>query len=234
MPTTLTLAETVDLAQKVLDENKIAPSSKRASVTLSQRSVRWYTTVGVLDAPGRIGHTAVYGRRHLLQLLYTRQAQSDGTPLDQIQKVTTLLSDQDLTARINLDLSLVPDDLTTVAPHQTSQFWDRTPSDTPNPPSPATTIHVARLSDTPPLPASLTRSTSSLQATVEYVVHVGPLVVILDHDPTQAELDSITQESKSLLASLKDSSSLPFINSFPPPSVAPSTPTTNNNNRSTK
>lgn len=50
----------------------------------SERLVRYYVSVGVLDRPDRVGRDAAYGYRHLLQLLTARRMAQAGTPLSVI------------------------------------------------------------------------------------------------------------------------------------------------------
>ena len=46
------------------------------------RTIRYYTTVGLLDRPAEMrGRTALYGRRHLLQLVAIKQLQARGLSL---------------------------------------------------------------------------------------------------------------------------------------------------------
>ena len=214
MPATLSLSETVALAQKVLDENKVTPASGRTSAALSARSVRWYTTAGILDAPGRAGHAAAYGRRHLVQLLYTRLAQSEGQTLEDIKEDTAALPTEDLVAQLHLDLSSVPDDLTDVAPRVAPEFWERVPEDSPEPALYVASFAALDASETASSPLPLTRSAlrpalsarlrraTPTPTSLSYVVNLGPLAVSLTHEPTPLELDSITSLAQPLLASL--------------------------------
>jgi DNA-binding transcriptional MerR regulator len=222
MPTTMTLSETVDLAQKVLDENKIVPASKRVAPTLSPRIVRWYTTAGILDAPGLEGHTAVYGRRHLLQLLYIRQAQATGTPLDKIRAEVVTLSDSELSAQGTLDLSAVPLELGDVAPRNDQSFWERPPTVAPlveatmasftASAGPGDAVFVSRAALSPRR-SGLRRFSSVPAAALEHVVRVGPLAVSLDHSPSQPELTTITALAKTFLDDLESSiTQIPAIN----------------------
>jgi DNA-binding transcriptional MerR regulator len=51
------------------------------------RTIRYYTTLGVLDRPLEMrGRTAYYGRRHLLQIVAVKRLQAHGMPLVDIQK----------------------------------------------------------------------------------------------------------------------------------------------------
>ncbi|MFF4122981.1 MerR family transcriptional regulator [Microbispora rosea] len=52
----------------------------------NERLIRWYTTIGLLDPPlGRRGRVALYGRRHLLQLVAVKRRQADGLSIADIQ-----------------------------------------------------------------------------------------------------------------------------------------------------
>jgi len=51
------------------------------------RTIRYYTTAGLLDRPAEMrGRTALYGRRHLLQLVAIKQLQARGLSLFQVQQ----------------------------------------------------------------------------------------------------------------------------------------------------
>jgi DNA-binding transcriptional MerR regulator len=51
-----------------------------------QRAIRWYTTIGLVDRPAATrGRTAMYGPRHLLQLVAIKRLQAQGLALVAIQ-----------------------------------------------------------------------------------------------------------------------------------------------------
>jgi DNA-binding transcriptional MerR regulator len=51
-----------------------------------QRAIRWYTTIGLVDRPAATrGRTAMYGPRHLLQLVAIKRLQAQGRSLVAIQ-----------------------------------------------------------------------------------------------------------------------------------------------------
>jgi hypothetical protein len=51
-----------------------------------RRAIRWYTTIGLLDRPaGMRGRTALYGPRHLAQLVAIKRRQAQGRRLAEIQ-----------------------------------------------------------------------------------------------------------------------------------------------------
>src|SRR5215813_392116 len=52
-----------------------------------RRTIRYYTTLGLLDRPAEMrGRTALYGRRHLLQLVAIKRLQARGLSLAELQK----------------------------------------------------------------------------------------------------------------------------------------------------
>lgn len=51
------------------------------------RTIRYYATIGLVDRPaGFRGRTALYGRRHLLQVVALKRLQARGLPLARIQE----------------------------------------------------------------------------------------------------------------------------------------------------
>jgi DNA-binding transcriptional MerR regulator len=63
----------------------------------NERLIRWYTTIGLLDPPlARRGRIALYGPRHLLQLVATKRRQADGRSIADIQAELTGATDETL------------------------------------------------------------------------------------------------------------------------------------------
>jgi DNA-binding transcriptional MerR regulator len=78
------LAERVDAALAV---DYAGPSSGRVRAVPDRRAIRWYTTIGLIDRPvAHRGRTALYGPRHLLQLVAVKRLQANGLPLVAIQQ----------------------------------------------------------------------------------------------------------------------------------------------------
>jgi DNA-binding transcriptional MerR regulator len=62
-----------------------SPSGRVRSVP-DRRAIRWYTTIGLIDRPAAMrGRTALYGERHLLQLVAVKRRQAEGRSLADIQ-----------------------------------------------------------------------------------------------------------------------------------------------------
>jgi DNA-binding transcriptional MerR regulator len=47
--------------------------------------IRWYTTIGLVDRPVMQGRTALYGTRHLAQIVAVKRRQAEGLSLADIQ-----------------------------------------------------------------------------------------------------------------------------------------------------
>jgi DNA-binding transcriptional MerR regulator len=78
------LAERVDAALAVGYRGQ--PSGRVRAVP-DRRAIRWYTTIGLIDRPVAYqGRTALYGPRHLLQLVAVKRLQAEGLPLVAIQQ----------------------------------------------------------------------------------------------------------------------------------------------------
>ena len=72
-------------------------SSARIRSVPDTRAIRYYTTLGILDRPGEMkGRTALYGRRHVLQLVSIKRLQVEGLKLGEIQQRLTGLTDRKL------------------------------------------------------------------------------------------------------------------------------------------
>jgi DNA-binding transcriptional MerR regulator len=78
------LAERVDAALAV---GYAGQSNGRVRAVPDRRAIRWYTTIGLIDRPvAHRGRTALYGPRHLLQLVAVKRLQARGLPLVSIQQ----------------------------------------------------------------------------------------------------------------------------------------------------
>jgi len=87
MTSRLTLDELADAVQKMLGEKSLlaAQADGRISAAPDARTVRYYTTLGLLDRPEIVARQAHYGLRHVLQLGAIKAIQAAGHPLAEIQ-----------------------------------------------------------------------------------------------------------------------------------------------------
>ena len=80
-----------------------APNGRVRDVP-DRRAIRWYTTIGLVDRPlGMRGRTALYGPRHLQQLVAIKRWQAQGRSLSQIQAEFVFLTPRDLTEASRTD-----------------------------------------------------------------------------------------------------------------------------------
>lgn len=82
-PSSAVAASAADQAAYGLDE-LLELADERLGETITPRTVRLYATEGLIDRPGRDGRRAVYGQRHLLQLLLVRSLARRGLSLSAI------------------------------------------------------------------------------------------------------------------------------------------------------
>src|SRR5215471_864909 len=86
------LAETVNAWCR---DRALQPANGQTASELSARTLHYYRSVGLLDAP-ESGAGRGYGRRHLLQLRAIRILQAHGLPLSRIQQLLFARSDKEL------------------------------------------------------------------------------------------------------------------------------------------
>jgi len=130
------LANLVDKAIQV--GGSACGESRRIQWTPDARLVRYYTTLGLVDRPGRMqGRTAYYGRRHLLQLIAIKTLQGQGMTLREIQDRVTGLPNQRLESladlepgwKRQLDADAPAGNVET--PPERQRFWDQVPVSQP-------------------------------------------------------------------------------------------------------
>jgi len=73
--------ELAETANEVLAETEVPDAE------LNERLVRHYVTMGVLDPPVRKGREAIFGLRHLVQLMVVRKLLADRLSLSQVRDV---------------------------------------------------------------------------------------------------------------------------------------------------
>jgi MerR HTH family regulatory protein len=81
-----TLDQLCAQAALALAENYDGAPNDRIRDMPDRRTIRYYTTLGLLDRPRIDGRTGLYGRRHLLQLVAIKRLQGHGLSLHEIQQ----------------------------------------------------------------------------------------------------------------------------------------------------
>ena len=81
-----TIDELTDRVADALQEQGVVQESRRVSEAPSKRTIRYYATHGLVDKPKDFeGRTAIYGPRHLWQVVAVKRLQGRGLKLDEIQ-----------------------------------------------------------------------------------------------------------------------------------------------------
>jgi DNA-binding transcriptional MerR regulator len=91
----------------------------RVSAVPDGRTVRYYTTLGLVDRPEVVGRQARYGPRHLLQLLAVKALQAKDLSLSEIQRRLLGLAEAELLAIVEAVASSSP----ARAPRVTPVVW---------------------------------------------------------------------------------------------------------------
>jgi DNA-binding transcriptional MerR regulator len=98
---TLTIDEFTNEVVRLLKENDLFGNQQdnRVSAAPDMRTIRYYTTLGLLDRPVMQGRIAKYSRRHVLQMLAIKTLQLVSLPLAEIQQQLYGLSEPEVTRR---------------------------------------------------------------------------------------------------------------------------------------
>lgn len=154
-----TLEQLPDRVAELLSDNYDGQPNGRVRELPNGRTIRWYTTIGLVDRPVNTrGRTALYGPRHLLQLAAVKRLQAAGRTLAEIQELLVGATNERLA-----ELAQVPrlDVSWTAQPVRTEGFWraaahtydDAQPDSVRNSvidsdrPKFATHVHAIRLGD---------------------------------------------------------------------------------------
>lgn len=102
-PTPLTLEELSNEVASNLERYGLlgAQQDQRVSAVPDARTIRYYTTLGLIDRPRMDGRQARYGQRHVLQILSIKALQGAALPLAEIQSRLYGRSDAELTAMLS-------------------------------------------------------------------------------------------------------------------------------------
>src|SRR5215472_7162346 len=92
-----TIAELADASAAALDALGIAAPNGQVRDRPDVRTIRYYSTLGLIDPPLEMtGRTALYGSRHLMQVLAVKAAQARGTSLADVQRTLVGASEEEL------------------------------------------------------------------------------------------------------------------------------------------
>ena len=117
-----------ELAALAAELVNVEGSSKRVRWSPKPRTIRYYTTIGLLDSPLYLdGRVAYYGRKHLAQIVAIKKLQARGMSLAQVQTQLAGLPDKKL-----FELASLPQELAVPKTKNIEKrFWERKPKDGP-------------------------------------------------------------------------------------------------------
>jgi DNA-binding transcriptional MerR regulator len=99
-----------------------APRNGQVRAVPDDRTVRYYAAIGLLDRPSSMrGRTALYGRRHVAQVVAIKRLQTMGRSLSEIQGLWPTLDDRTLARMSGVELGAA-----TPTAARTG-FWKREP-----------------------------------------------------------------------------------------------------------
>jgi hypothetical protein len=102
-----------------------APKNGQVRPVPDDRTIRYYGTLGLLDRPLAMrGRTALYGRRHLAQVVAIKRLQSTGRSLAEIQELWSTMDDVSLSRMSGVAIAAS-------APAARTEFWKRAPETMP-------------------------------------------------------------------------------------------------------
>lgn len=96
------------IAGGILDGAGITPINAAAASRPSDRTIRFYVTRHLMNAPDGRGTAAIYSYRHLLQLLAIKLRQMEGGTLDAIEKELAEAPGDVIEKRVAATLGSVP------------------------------------------------------------------------------------------------------------------------------
>jgi len=120
-----------DLAAEVnqwCDRHQVVPASGQSGERMSERNVRYYRTLGLLDAPV-MGGGAGYGEKHRLQLIAIRLLQAQGIPLNRIRELLFGRTIEELRQIEKRGLAELQQSQITSFRPSSSESWTMTPID---------------------------------------------------------------------------------------------------------
>ena len=183
-----TLGELSERVAGALAGGYPAQASGRVRDVPDARTIRWYTTTGLVDRPaGMRGRTALYGRRHMLQLLAIKRLQAAGQTLAEIQQRLIGASEGELAELAEL----------AGEPATAEQPGPRVPgADGAVPPLPVVRKRFWEGSAVPPPPPQPGR--------VHGVRLADGVTLLLPAEPADTDLGAIAEAAAPLLAVLRD------------------------------
>jgi DNA-binding transcriptional MerR regulator len=180
-----TMDELTDQVASVLRGYAAAQNGQVRAVP-DERSIRYYITLGLVDRPHAMrGRTALYGRRHLAQIVGIKRMQAAGRALADIARVMPMLDDATLMRVSGVEVPHRPP-----PPAARDSFWRKAP--------------VLPSPGTPPRPRPAPRPESRFAPKLVLELARGVTIAIdPDREANDADADAIAIVAAPLVAELR-------------------------------
>ena len=209
-----TLDELLERVSAALTAEYSGAPNGRVRDVPDKRAVRWYATTGLVDRPSAMrGRTALYGPRHLVQLVAVKRLQAQGRRIADIQAVLAGAPDDVLTAIADLP-GLELDEPVPFEPGR-PRFWVERPAPPVPPVPPVPSVPAPSVEKKPAfvheeLAPDLARSVAGRRAGVRTFgtltgIHLnglhlgGGAVLLLPTSPEPEDVDAIMAAAQPLL-----------------------------------
>ena len=150
-----TLDELAERVETALAVDYRGQTSGRVRAVPDRRAIRWYTTIGLIDRPAaHRGRTALYGPRHLLQLVAVKRLQARGLPLVSIQQELAGATDTQLARVARLPAGVAAGPVPGAAPAAAASGGDGLAGDGGAEPGAAVAARSAAATRRPPATAA--------------------------------------------------------------------------------
>lgn len=171
-----------------------APKNGQVRAVPDDRTIRYYGTIGLLDRPLAMrGRTALYGRRHLAQIIAIKRLQATGRSLAEIQELWSTLDDVSLARMSGVAL---PEQSRATASSSRREFWKRDAVASEPPPSPR--VIVSR--DREPAPELELRIQLAPHITLALAVANGMSITPADVEALRAAAAPLVELARRQLA----------------------------------
>jgi DNA-binding transcriptional MerR regulator len=210
------------------------PANGQVRAVPNERSIRYYTTLGLLDRPVEIrGRTALYGPRHLMQLVAIKRLQARGHSLADVQATLAGASPRklariadvpravwaedeggDLEARDTRSDAVAGAAPAEAAPPARARFWDEVPAEASEVPAragemaagaPALVAAIASESDEPEETEDAGRRAAGAPVLLASMT-LAPGVTLLfqpDRSPNATDAEALRRAAAQLLHELE-------------------------------
>jgi hypothetical protein len=146
-----------------------APKNGQVRAVPDDRTIRYYGTIGLLDRPLAMrGRTALYGRRHLAQVVAIKRLQTTGRSLAEIQALWSTLDDVALSRMSGVALAQE----SRGGGSTRREFWKRDAIAAPAPAPPMSGSVIV------PMPAALMPPTVADTNPVEVRIQLAPDITL--------------------------------------------------------